>query len=75
MRTGDESAIDISNKARHYVRTANTRFPEGIDLYVYNDASLSIRGRLSTLVWSLLQGSLLVLLLLGLFLRCNEFSK
>lgn len=69
LRTGNESAIDISNKAREYVRTASTRFPEGIDLYVYDDDSLSIRGRLSTLVWSLLQGSLLVLLLLGLFLR------
>ena len=69
MRTGNESAIDISNKTREYVRTARARFPVGIDLYVYNDDSLSIRGRLSTLVGSLLQGSLLVLLLLGLFLR------
>ena len=68
-RTGSESAIDISNKARHYVRTSRTRFPDGIHLYVYNDYSLSIRGRLSTLVWSLLQGGLLVLILLGLFLR------
>ena len=36
---------------------------------MYNDDSLSIRGRLSTLVGSLLQGSLLVLIVLGLFLR------
>ena len=69
MRTGQESAIDISNKVRQYVRTSRTRFPEGINLYVWDDESLSIRGRLSTLVSSLLQGSLLVLIVLGLFLR------
>ena len=69
MRTGSESAIDISNKAREYVRTAKSRFPAGIELFIYNDDSLNIRGRLSTLVWSLLQGSVLVLILLGLFLR------
>lgn len=69
MRTGQESAIDISNKVREYVRNARTRFPEGIDLYVWDDESLAIRGRLSTLVHSLLQGGVLVMLLLGLFLR------
>lgn len=69
LRTGSESAIEISNQAREYVRTARARFPKGIELYVYNDDSLSIRGRLSTLIWSLLQGSVLVLILLGLFLR------
>ena len=69
MRTGKESAIEISDTVRTYVAGARTRFPEGIDLFVYDDSSLSIRGRLSTLGSSLLQGSLLVLLLLGLFLR------
>ncbi|MCA9217947.1 MAG: efflux RND transporter permease subunit [Planctomycetales bacterium] len=69
MRTGQESAIDISNKVREYVATSRTRFPAGIDLYVWDDDSLEIRGRLSTLTSSLLQGSILVLVLLGLFLR------
>ncbi len=69
MRTGNESAIDISNKVRAYVDTARQRFPDGIHLFVWDDESLSIRGRLSTLVGSMLQGSLLVLILLGLFLR------
>ena len=69
LRTGNESAIDISNKVREYVRTAHTRFPNGIDLFVWNDDSLSIRGRLSTLASSMLQGGLLVLIVLGLFLR------
>ena len=69
LRTGSESAIDISNQVREYVRTAGTRFPGGIELYVWNDDSQLIRGRLGTLVRSLVQGSLLVLIVLGLFLR------
>ena len=69
MRTGNESAIDISNKVREYVANSGSRFADGIDLFVWDDNSLSIRGRLSTLISSMLQGSLLVLIVLGLFLR------
>jgi multidrug efflux pump subunit AcrB len=69
LRTGKESAIDISNQVREYVKNSGSRFPEGIELFVWDDESVSIRGRLSTLVSSLLQGSLLVLIVLGLFLR------
>lgn len=69
MRTGNESAIDISDKVREYVRTASTRFPEGVELTVWNDESLSIRARLSSLASNTLQGGLLVLVLLGLTLR------
>jgi multidrug efflux pump subunit AcrB len=69
LRTGNESAIDISNKIREYVANARTRFPEGVNLYVWDDESISIRGRLGTLTGSLFQGSILVLIVLGLFLR------
>ncbi|MEM9659482.1 MAG: efflux RND transporter permease subunit, partial [Planctomycetota bacterium] len=69
MRTGNESAIDISDKVHEYVATARTRFPEGIELFVWDDESVEIRGRLSTLVTSMLQGGVLVMALLGLFLR------
>tara|TARA_R110002073_G_scaffold154287_5_gene309354 strand:- start:7957 stop:11133 length:3177 start_codon:yes stop_codon:yes gene_type:complete len=69
MRVGDESALGISNEVREYVRTARTRFPEGIELEIWDDESLQIRHRLSTLAWSLLQGGFFVLLILGLFIR------
>ena len=67
MRTGRESAIDISNKVRDYVDAASGRFPEGIELFVWDDESKAIRGRLSTLGTSLLQGSFLVMLTLDRF--------
>ena len=69
MRTGKENAIAISDKVKKYVQSKDTRFPQGINLYTWNDESISIRGRLSTLTWSLIQGSALVFILLGLFLR------
>ncbi len=69
VRSGKESAIEISNKVKEYVATASSRFPEGIHLYAWRDDSLSIRGRLGSLTTSLLQGSVLVFLLLGMFLR------
>ncbi len=69
LRSGRESAIQISDQVREYVRKASRRFPEGINLFVWDDESIAIRGRLSTLIQSLLQGGILVLLLLGLFLR------
>ncbi|MGB7329051.1 MAG: efflux RND transporter permease subunit [Rubripirellula sp.] len=69
MRVGSESALGISNEVREYVRTARTRFPDGIELEIWDDESLAIRHRLSTLGWSLLQGGLFVLLILGMFIR------
>ncbi|QDU56950.1 efflux RND transporter permease subunit [Aeoliella mucimassa] len=69
LRTGKENAIDISDKVHEYVRTSRSKFPEGIELFIWDDESVEIRGRLTTLVESLAQGSLLVMLLLGLFLR------
>ena len=69
MRTGDESAIEISEKVRRYVAEAAERYPQGINLYAWSDESIAIEGRLSTLVSSLLQGGVLVFIILGLFLR------
>lgn len=69
MRTGNENAIDISDKVHEYVRTMRSRFPEGIELFIWDDESVEIRGRLTTLIESMLQGGVLVMLLLGLFLR------
>ena len=69
MRTGNESAISVANKVKEYVANSGDKFPDGIELFAYDDNSISIRGRLQALTSSLIQGSLLVLLVLGLFLR------
>ena len=69
MRIGQESAIGISDKVQEYIDTAYNRFPDGVELHIWKDESQSIRGRLDTLVTSLFQGSILVMIILGIFLR------
>ena len=69
MRIGDQSALEIADQVKEYVRTSSSRMPSGISLSVWDDDSIALRGRLSTLTNSLVQGAILVLIVLGLFLR------
>lgn len=69
LRLGDENALEIAGKVKNYVATAGERFPEGVSLSVWDDSSEELEGRLGTLLTSMLQGGLLVLIVLGLFLR------
>lgn len=65
----NENALDVAAAVKRYVATARERFPEGVHFDIWDDSSVELEGRLSTLVGSLLQGSLLVMIVLGLFLR------
>jgi multidrug efflux pump subunit AcrB len=69
LRLHNENALDIAAKVKNYVATQRERFPEGIELYVWDDSSLELEGRLGTLLTSLAQGGILVMIVLGLFLR------
>lgn len=68
-RTGNENALVIAKKVRDYVKTSDQRFPEGIVLGIHNDQAISLQGRLGTLSSSLFQGAILVMIVLGMFLR------
>ena len=69
LRLGDENALDIAAMAKDYAKTAERRFPEGIDLTAWDDSSEELEGRLGTLLNSMLQGGILVIIVLGIFLR------
>jgi len=69
LRSDDENAIMISNAVRKYITDTEHLWPEGINLVAWDDESIRIRGRLTTLANSLMMGAFLVLLVLGLFLR------
>lgn len=69
LRLNDENALEIANAVKRYVASQQDRFPEGISLHLWDDSSVELEGRLGTLLRNLLQGSLLVLIVLGLFLR------
>jgi multidrug efflux pump subunit AcrB len=69
LRLGDENALDIAAKVKKYIERSDQKFPEGISIVKWDDSSEELEGRLGTLLTSMLQGGLLVLIVLGLFLR------
>lgn len=69
LRLNDENALAIAASVRKYTEEAHARFPEGIFLNVWDDSSVELEGRLGTLTTSMMQGAVMVLLVLGLFLR------
>ncbi len=68
-RVGDQSAIDVANEVKDYVNQAQASLPAGMRLFYWDDDSESLKDRLSTLIWNMISGGILVFLLLALFLR------
>ncbi|MCZ6642916.1 MAG: efflux RND transporter permease subunit [Gammaproteobacteria bacterium] len=68
-RVGDQDILDITEAVRGYLKTVQSRLPEGVELTVWNDNSKLLRDRLDTLLNSARQGFLMVLILLALFLK------
>lgn len=67
-RVGDQSAIEVAAATREYVSNA-TWLPSGVSLEPWRDRSVVLKARLNTLLSSAVQGGLLVVILLTLFLR------
>ena len=68
-RIGQQSAIDVADKVKNYIDSRQATLPEGYGLSYWDDDSEIVKNRIATLTSSALQGGLLVLLLLTLFLR------
>ncbi|NVK40769.1 MAG: efflux RND transporter permease subunit [Oceanospirillaceae bacterium] len=68
-RIGNQSALDVSAAVRGYIDRQQTNLPADMQLSYWDDDSEIVKKRLSTLVTNALQGGVLVLLLLTLFLR------
>tara|TARA_E500000331_G_scaffold355091_1_gene409740 strand:+ start:2188 stop:5388 length:3201 start_codon:yes stop_codon:yes gene_type:complete len=69
MRVGDEDVVTSARQVKGYMSSSNFRLPEGMSLQIVTDSSISTQTRISTVLDSFLQGLLLVLILLALFLR------
>ena len=70
-RVGDQNAIELAETVRTYVAQAVAKMPPGVEIEHWRDRSKIINKRLNTLLWNAAQGGVLVLLLLGLFLRLD----
>lgn len=69
FRVGDQDALDISRKVKEYIKSAESRMPEGISLTIYADFSRILEGRLNLMLKNGRGGFILVLVILALFLR------
>ncbi len=68
-RVGDQDVREVSEAVRGYVARAAASYGEGVELTVWRDESVVLTFRLRALLDSGMQGLLLVLILLALFLR------
>ncbi len=68
-RVGDQSAIEIADKVKAYIDQQQSSLPVGMTLSYWDDDSQVLRNRLSLLTKSAIQGGLLVIILLAVFLR------
>jgi multidrug efflux pump subunit AcrB len=68
-RVGRQSAIDVAEKVKNYVQEQQASLPKGVHLAYWDDDSEIVKSRLETLISNAIQGGILVLLLLTLFLR------
>ncbi|MFY7817997.1 MAG: efflux RND transporter permease subunit [Akkermansiaceae bacterium] len=69
LRLNNESALEIAQQVKDYVARAPQRFPSGISLHIWDDSTIELKGRMNSLISTLLQGCILVMIVLGLFLR------
>ncbi len=69
FRAGNQSAITVAQEVKDYLEDAQLTMPENVTLGYWRDRSRIVKARLATLNKSAMQGGLLVILLLALFLR------
>ncbi len=68
-RVGDQNAILLAKTVKDYIEKRKRTLPAGLSLSYWKDSSKIIKARLNTLTLSFVQGIILVLILLALFLR------
>ncbi len=68
-RTGVQSALEISRATRDYIEAKQASLPKGLSMTHWDDDTVYLKGRLTTLLTGAAQGGLLVIILLALFLR------
>ncbi|XOV86485.1 MAG: efflux RND transporter permease subunit [Pseudomonadota bacterium] len=66
---GDQNQIDISREVRAYVADKQSKLPEGIHIDTFLDSTEYLSGTLNMMMSNMLSGVLLVLIVLGIFLR------
>ena len=67
--TSSQSAIRVADQVKDYVQSRRETLPQGIEINYWSDRSEVIKKRIKTLTSNAIQGGILVIILLSLFLR------
>ena len=68
-KVGNQNIQEISETVRRYLAESAANYPAGVELTLWKDESVMLTDRLGALIDSGVQGLLLVLVVLALFLR------
>lgn len=69
FRVGDESAVSIADRAKSYILEKSKSLPEGVSLSNWMDQSRILNSRIDLMMTNAMQGLVLVVLALALFLE------
>ena len=69
FRVGKQSTIEVAEKTLNFIESYQTKLPSNLKIGTYGNTASVVEDRLSTLISSAIQGGILVLILLSLFLR------
>ncbi|MEE4143730.1 MAG: efflux RND transporter permease subunit [Halieaceae bacterium] len=67
-RVGDQDVLAITRQLREFVESKQAGLPHGVELTAWSDRSVILKGRIELMLSSAVQGALLVLITLALFL-------
>ena len=67
-RVADQSALDVANTVKKYMKSIAPTLPEGIHLGSLGDQSIILKARLELLMRNMLMGLVLVVIILGFFM-------
>ncbi|WP_096085722.1 efflux RND transporter permease subunit [Agaribacterium haliotis] len=66
---GNQSIIEVANEVKNYVQEKSLTLSPELEINYWNDRSEVVKKRINTLTKNAIQGGILVILLLSLFLR------
>lgn len=66
---GDQNQIDISNEVKDYVKKRSQTLPDGISMESWGNSTAYLSESISIMVSNMTMGIVLVLVILGIFLR------
>ncbi|MDG2169812.1 MAG: efflux RND transporter permease subunit [Opitutales bacterium] len=69
FRSGDQNLLVLADEVKNYLKEAQGRMPEGVQLDYWSDDSQRVKLSLSILSSSAIMGFILVIFMLSLFLR------